>query len=130
MPRYLRKGWTSAGVSNLGLRRKVVTARIAAHDEEGVNAANAGVRGVVQVSVGEAAFAKSLEPAGGRFAKLLDFAELYRFGGASCRAGRLEPFRLAVIAERTFEGTTIVGVALDDAERTGRNAIGATIADV
>src|SRR5579872_2001845 len=60
--------------------------------------------------------------------KIVNFAELDRFGGTGGGARGLQPFFLTVIAEGTFECSSLVGIPFDDAERTGHYAVCASIA--
>src|SRR3954467_7717724 len=63
-------------------------------------------------------------------AHVLDVAEQDRSGGACRRAGRLEPDLLAVVTERALERASIVGPAVDDAERATDHTVATAVADV
>jgi hypothetical protein len=62
--------------------------------------------------------------------KLVNFAELDRFGRTRGGACRLQSFLLPVVAECAFKCPAIGRIALDHAERTGHNAVGASIANI
>src|SRR5439155_24391592 len=57
-------------------------------------------------------------------------AEEDRAGRTRLRARRLQPRLLPVVAEGALEGATIGGPPVDDAERTGDDAVAAAVADV
>src|SRR5579871_2074565 len=60
----------------------------------------------------------------------MDRSELDRFGRARFRAGRGHPVLLAVIAKRTLVCQAVFGIAVQDAERTGRHTVGAAVTDI
>ena len=73
---------------------------------------------------------KFLHTFAGLLAKLVDRAEVDGLGWTCLGAGRLKTVALAVIAERAFVRMTAHVAASDDAERAGRHAARATVADV
>src|ERR1700761_4140311 len=88
-------------------------------------------RGVaIKVRLRDAALVKFLHAFAGLLAKLVDRAEGDRLGWTCLRAGWLQTVALAVIAERALVRMTAHFAASDDAERAGRYAAGATVADV
>ncbi len=88
------------------------------------------VAGAVQVCALDAALVQFGDPARGELDQLFMGPELDRVGRAGLRAGRLEPVLETVVAERALAGPPILGVAVDHAERTGRHAVAAAVADV
>ena len=88
-------------------------------------------RGVaIKVRLRDAALVKFLHTFAGLLAKLVDRAEVDGLGWTCLGAGRLQTVALAVIAERAFVRMTAHVAASDDAERAGRHAARATVADV
>src|SRR5512132_618256 len=65
-----------------------------------------------------------------RGAQCLQVAELDGLGGTSLRACRNQACLLPVVAERAFEGATVDGVLIHNAERTGDHAVSTAIADI
>jgi hypothetical protein len=63
-------------------------------------------------------------------AKFFDLPKLDGLGRAGLSTSRFESHFLAVITKRTFEGATVIRIALHYSERTRHNAITAAIADV
>ena len=84
----------------------------------------------VQVRRGHAALVQLLDPLARALAQLLDRAELDRLRRAGLGAGGDQAVALPVVAEGAFVGVAVEVAARDDAERTGRDAVGAAVADV
>ncbi len=84
----------------------------------------------IKVRLRDAALVKFLHTFAGLLAKLVDRAEVDGLGWTCLGAGRLQTVALAVIAERAFVRMTAHVAASDDAERAGRYAARATVADV
>ena len=91
-----------------------------------------GVTGsAVKIGVRGALGRASGRPAGcARSCNSLKLAELDRVGRARFGAGRLEAALQPVIAERAFVRLAVLEAEIDDAERAGRHAIAAAVADV
>jgi hypothetical protein len=104
--------------------------RIATSNEEGVDAAYAGVSRIVLLRVAHSAQVQLLNPVCGIFSELFDFSELYRFGRARGCTRRLQSDLLPVIAKCTFESSALLFTFLDDSEWAGYYAIGAAITDI
>jgi hypothetical protein len=84
----------------------------------------------IKVRLRYAALVKLLHTFAGLLAKLVDRAEVDGLGWTCLGAGRLQTVALAIIAERAFVRMTAQLAARDDAERAGRDAARATVADV
>ena len=84
----------------------------------------------IKVRLRDAALVKLLHTFAGLLAKLVDRAEVDGLGWTCLGAGRLQTVALAIIAERAFVGMAAHFAARDDAERAGRYAARATVADV
>src|ERR1700733_11668447 len=83
----------------------------------------------IKVRLRDAALVKLLYTFASLLANLVDRAEVDGLGWTCLGAGWLETVALAVIAERAFVRMT-ARAARDDAERAGRYAARATVADV
>ena len=84
----------------------------------------------IKVRLRDTALVKLLHTFASLLAKLVDGAEMDGLGWTCLGAGRLQTIALAVIAERAFVRMTAHFAASDDAERAGRYAARATVADV
>src|SRR5271170_6800051 len=88
-------------------------------------------RGIaIKVRLRDAALVKFIHTFAGLLAKLIDRAEVDGLGWTCLGAGRLQTVALAVVAERAFVRMAAHVAARDDAERAGRHAARATVADV
>src|SRR5580698_5378410 len=84
----------------------------------------------IKVRLRDASLVKFLDTFAGLLAKLFDRAEVNGLGWTCLGAGRLQTVALAVIAERAFVRMTAHFTASNDAERAGRYAARAAVADV
>src|SRR5580692_102858 len=88
-------------------------------------------RGVaIKVRLRDAAPMEFLHTLAGLLAQLGNGAEVDGLGGTCLGAGRFQAVTLPVVAERAFVRMTAHFAASDHAERAGRNAARATVADV
>jgi hypothetical protein len=104
--------------------------RIAAHDEKGVNAANAGFLGIIKLGICHSPAMKFTQPFLGIKAQSFNLAELNRFCWTGLGTRRLQTGFLAVIAECTFKSSTILFVLLHYAKRTSHYAVGTAITHI
>ena len=84
----------------------------------------------IKVRLRDAALMKLFHTVAGVLTKLVDWAEVDRLSWTCLGAGRLQTVALPVIAERAFVRMTAHVAASDHAERAGRYAARATVADV
>src|ERR1700727_453312 len=84
----------------------------------------------IKICLRDTALVKLFHTFAGLLAKLVDRAEMDGLGWTCLGAGWLQTIALAVIAERAFVRMTAHFAAGDDAERAGRYATRAAVADV
>src|SRR5262245_44287532 len=115
---------------HVGRRGKIVFFGTSAKHEQCVRAADTGVARIIEHRVVDPAALQLSHPRLRSLLELPDLAEHDRFGRACCRAGRLQPCLLAVVAERALERPPVVRPAIDTAERAGDDAVAAAVAHV
>src|SRR5262249_44070078 len=84
----------------------------------------------IEIGAGRALLVQLLNSPAGPCAQLVDRAELDRLGRAGFGARRDQAIALSVVAKRAFVSVPIIAAARDDAEGTGRHAVGAAVTDV
>jgi hypothetical protein len=109
---------------------QIVRFGIAADDEHGVDAADAGVARIVEDGVVHSTCVQRSDPIVRARPQVVDVAEENRSGRTRRRARRLQAHLLPVVTERALERAAIVGPSIDDAERAPDHAVAAAVADV
>jgi hypothetical protein len=91
---------------------------------------DARVDGIIDIRIGHPGGVELRDTPAGAVTELVQRPELDRLGRAGLGAGGNEARLLTVVAERALERAAVVGPAVDDAERTGYDAVAAAVADV
>ena len=119
---------------NLRLRRKSVCFGFAENEEKRVGATHRSVNGIVKLCIVISVFFELLYSLRRARAQIIEPSEDDRFGRTNFCARRWEAALLAIITESTFEGAAGVGqrlrTTIDNAKRTGYDAIPAAVADI